>query len=603
MAEELEDLLEPRKKYLNQFEREHLENTKAYFEELVRQANVDPDLNKKTCQKYYALEKEIVNLKRKSAGNNALFVFLIILFIVLLLGGIILSSSVPDLMAIGIVVAIASIALMVFFIIRHRQKSKLLAKKISEMTEEMEMTKREADNQMAPLNILYEWNTYNILMNKTLPIITMDRILDMNKYYQLINHFKWDDEDQVNKSTLLAQSGSILGNPFIIYRECVQTMYNKTYTGSITITYKERVSDGKGGYTYRTRSQQLTASISKPAPTYSNHTRLVYGNEAAPHLSFSRNPIEHGYDEASLKRHFKNAEKNVDKYAKEHPNFTPLGNDMFEDFFGGLDRDHEVEYRLLFTPLAQKAMLDILTNANPYGDDFSFYKTKMINTIISGHMQHIDLDGSPHVFYNFDLERARENFINLNVNYFRSVYFDLAPLMAIPLYQQYPTNEYIFKRDKNDHFAHQVPEMEANRYDENYFKPNECITPLILKNHFVGKSSSADMTMITAHGFKGIPHTDYVSKMGKDGRSHDIPIDWIEYVPVTKNTPFVVQDSELTRRDYINLMGTNEYKQFLSNNVRNNAILCSRGLFSFINNNGSYHGEELEKAIKTILNK
>ena len=204
---------------------------------------------------------------------------------------------------------------------------------------------------MAALNNLYEWNIYNILMCKTTPLIKMDRIFDMEKYNQLKDKFHYADPNVSTSSTVLAQSGSVLGNPFIICRQYNQSMINYTYTGSLTITWTESVPDGKGGSYIRSRSQTLHASVTKPKPSYSYKTKLVFGSEAAPDLTFSRQPMDHGYSESELKRFFKSQERKVDEYVKKHPNFTPLGNDEFEDFFGGLDRDHEVQYRLLFTPL------------------------------------------------------------------------------------------------------------------------------------------------------------------------------------------------------------------------------------------------------------
>ena len=513
------------------------------------------------------------------------------------------SNGNPGLMVGGIIALIAGIGLLVFSIIRRSKNSKKFAELIKNKTAELEELKRKAYGQMAALNNLYEWNIYNILMCKTVPLIKMDRIFDMEKYNQLRGKFHYKDKNNTNRSTVLAQSGSILGNPFIIYREYVQSMINYTYTGSLTIHWTESVPDGKGGTTIRSRSQTLHASVTKPKPSYNYNTKLVYGSEVAPDLTFSRTPMDHGYSESDLKRFFKSQEKKVDEYIKKHPNFTPLGNDEFEDFFGGLDRDHEVQYRLLFTPLAQKSMLDILKNPDPYGDDFSFHKEKMINTIISSHSQAADYDGDPSVFYHFDLEVARENFINRNVAYFKGVFFDLAPLLAIPLYQQYPTNEYIFKDDVGPDYSRHLSEMEANRFKDSYFRPSECITPIILKSEFHQQRGNVHSVGMHAYGFKGVQHTDYISKMGGDGRHHDVPVDWIEYVPVERTTPFIVQATDITRRQFFELTNTNEYAQFLNKNVSNGAILVSRGLFSFINSQSYYSADDLANAIEKILGK
>ena len=607
MSEELaEDILEPRKKYNTQLARQHLENVTEYFEDLVRQANVDAAENKATCAKIYALEAQIKALKKKESAGKGLFAFAIIGILILVFAGIIMiliSNGNAGLMAGGILALVGGIGLLIFSIIRRRKSAKKYAELIKNKTAELEELKRKAYGQMAALNNLYEWNIYNILMCKTVPLIKMDRIFDMEKYNQLRGKFHYKDTNSDNRSTVLAQSGSILGNPFIIYREYVQSMINYTYTGSLTIHWTESVSDGKGGTTIRSRSQTLHASVTKPKPSYNYNTKLVYGSEAAPDLTFNRTPMDHGYSESDLKRFFKSQEKKVDEYIKKHPQFTPLGNDEFEDFFGGLDRDHEVQYRLLFTPLAQKSMLDILKNPDPYGDDFSFHKEKMINTIISSHSQAADYDGDPSVFYHFDLEVARENFINRNVAYFKGVFFDLAPLLAIPLYQQYPTNEYIFKDDVGPDYSRHLSEMEANRFKDSYFRPSECVTPIILKSEFHQQRNNVHSVGMHAYGFKGIHHTEYISKMGGDGRHHDVPVEWIEYVPVEKVTPFIVQATDITRRQFLELNNTNEYAQFLNKNVSNGAILVSRGLFSFINSQSYYSADDLANAIEKILSK
>ena len=609
MSEELlEDILEPRKKYNQQLARQHLDNVTEYFEDLVRQANVDAAANKATCQKIYTLESQIEALRKKEARGKGLFALALVGFFILLFAGVIMimignGGGQAGLIVGGIFALVAAAALIIFSIIRRSKNSKAIAELIKNKTAELEELKRKAYGQMAALNNLYEWNIYNILMGKTVPLIKMDRVFDMEKYNQLRDKFKYKDPNNINHSTVLAQSGSILGNPFVIYREYIQSMVNYTYTGSIVIHWTENVPDGKGGSYVRARSQTLYASVVKPKPSYHYSTKLVYGNEAAPDLTFSRSPMDHGYSDGDLKSFFKRQEKVVDEYRKKHPTFTPLGNDEFEDFFGGLDRDHEVQYRLLFTPLAQKSMLDILTHPDPYGDDFSFYKEKMVNTIVSAHSQAADYDGDPSVFYHFDLEKARENFINRNVNYFRGVFFDLAPLLAIPLYQQYPTNEYIFKRDIGADYSRHLSEMEANRFKDSYFEPAECITPIILKSEFHQQVNNVHSVGMHAYGFKGIEHTDYISKLGGDGRHHEVPVKWIEYVPVEKVTPFIVQATDVTRRQFFELANTSEYAQFLNKNVANNAILVSRGLFSFINRQSQYSADELSNAIEKILGK
>ena len=65
--------------------------------------------------------------------------------------------------------------------------------------------------------------------------------------------------------------------------------------------------------------------------------------------------------------------------------------------------------------------------------------------------------------YNYDF--ARNNFIQYCDNYFQSFYFDLAPLLAIPLYQQHMSFEEILKYDRSNVTGFET-EMMANRYDD-----------------------------------------------------------------------------------------------------------------------------------------
>ena len=82
-----------------------------------------------------------------------------------------------------------------------------------------------------------------------------------------------------------------------------------------------------------------------------------------------------------------------------------------------------------------------------------------------------------------------------------------------------------------------------------------------------------------------------------------MPVEWIEYVPVERLTPFIVQATDITRQQYFQLTNTSEYAQFLNKNVANNAILVSRGIFSFINSQSKYSTDELGNMIEKILGK
>lgn len=67
--------------------------------------------------------------------------------------------------------------------------------------------------------------------------------------------------------------------------------------------------------------------------------------------------------------------------------FTVMANREFDALFAATDRDHEVQFRLLFTPLAQQEMLKLLRDkTDGYGDDFGFTKRGMVNFVMPDHM-------------------------------------------------------------------------------------------------------------------------------------------------------------------------------------------------------------------------
>ena len=97
-----------------------------------------------------------------------------------------------------------------------------------------------------------------------------------------------------------------------------------------------------------------------------------------------------------------------------------------------------------------------------FGDDFDFDKHKMINTIISNHMQELNLDMNPEQYRHFDYDKAKEDFYIINAQYFRAIYFSLAPLLCVPMYQQIRPQHDIYGHGMQRHSAFWEHEALAN---------------------------------------------------------------------------------------------------------------------------------------------
>ena len=282
-----QDLLEPERLYTSQLKDKHHENAVKYFEELTKKSAVDVDANKATCTKYYKENEVLEGLNKKAKKLHALKVFFI--FLVFIIIGIFL----------------------LIFVYKPRKNE--LDAQIANQTAIVKQLLDEAYAQMSPLNALFDSSIPCKIMQKTTPLIQMDRLFDVKKYELMREKYGlWDNSDE-DSSTLDLQSGSILGNPFVIFKDLRKDIIQYRYEGTLTISYT--VGSGNNR---RTVVQTLHASVTKPKPVYSNETYLVYASEAADKLSFSRTPSGiNGMDEKQIEKYVRKHEGELQKMAEK----------------------------------------------------------------------------------------------------------------------------------------------------------------------------------------------------------------------------------------------------------------------------------------------
>lgn len=564
------ELLEPCKLYASKLKQSHHERVEKYFDELTKQSGVDTASNKETCSRYYIKKAEYDRVSKKLSNRKALKIFLIVLAIaggvVAIFGGLTLGfvkngGLVGGLMlGIGIALTIGSILLIFLVLKPAAKKLETLAKRLEG---ECQKLMNEALGQMASLNSLFDSEVPAKLFEETCPLLDLDRTFTKERYECLLNKYGYRGVGDAHHSVLGVISGSILGNPFCLVKEKKQEMRPHTYVGTLTITWTTTVSDGKGGSRVVTHTQVLRAEVIKPRPEYDDIVTMIYGSEAAPNLEFSRqisniSSLNDKEIEKYVRKHEKDLGKISEKQMKKGGTYTPLGNPEFELFFGGLDRNNEVEYRLLFTPLGQKSMLDLMKSKEGYGDDFSFRKIKMINKVRSVHSQAFDYFVDETYFEDFDYEVCKQRFIDYNDTFFKSLYFDFAPLLAIPLYQQYKSHEYIYKGTIKSNITEIEHEVVANKFDPEDFAHKDTATQVILKTEFVKDDHGADIVKVTAHSFKEVPHIEVVPKLGGDGRMHGVPVTWYEYIPLESDKNIEICDLNVSISDYNKKKSTDE---------------------------------------------
>ena len=575
-----EDITSPLDAYRDHFRQDNADAAEAVLDELIKLSGIDVEANKALCGEINDLEKDIKHAGSKCWEKKLLRFFILLLSLICAAVPALrilhfFSPDFPDTPLPNVAQIIPSLLSAAGFWYVFSK----LNKEIGALNEQLRLLKEECDNKIAAaydqvhaLNELFDWSTVAEVVRRTIPNLVLDNFFSRERLDDLKNVFGWSDDFNRDKSILYCHSGDIHGNPFVLGESLNFKMGMKTYTGSLHISWQEREtytdSNGKRHTHWVTKHETLHASLEKPCPEYHQEKFLIYGNEAAPDLSFSRKPtgLADGslFDQTRLKWRMSSQQEK----ARKNIEYTVMSNRPFNALFNADDRDHEIQFRLLFTPLAQQEMLKLLQdNDIGYGDDFTFRKNKMINMIHAAHLRDFDISASPDRFRHYDLEHIRKIFLAYNAEFFRAFYFAMAPLLAIPLYQQTPPPRFgtVYGK-KPGSVSFWECESLANSFDADAFRHPDSITDNILKTASEVRPDGDTVVSVTAHGFRGVKHTDYISKYGGDGHWHDVPVRWIEYIPVQKTSPFVVRETQEASRREFNLQKANseEWRGFFT---------------------------------------
>ncbi len=548
----IEDVYEPLKEYRDSFREKFAEFAREKFRELCEKSGVDIEANRKLVAEIKDLESEESAESRK----YTLFLTLCILCFVSVFCCGIYAYNQSAQSSEQIISILLGVSLFAFGVITAMKCSEL-RKLIDNLKLQIKRKIENAYEQMRPLNELYTWDIPVKLIEQTVPRLAFDPYFTLERLVDLKRLFGWDDSFNEDKSILFAQSGVINGNPFVFGEFLEMSWGEKTYTGYKTISWRVRERDANGKWCTVTKTQTLSASVVKPIPEYSKDKILIYGNDAAPNLSFSRAPSSLSNAGDGFFANFKKRRvlKELQKFSEnldDDSDYTLMANHEFETLFYAKNRDNEVEFRLLFTALAQEQMLQLMKDDQiGYGDDFSFAKCGKINALRSEHLSAFSLSTDPQNFYDWDFDRAHLNFKNFNENYFKNLYFSLAPLLSIPLYQQTRTYEDIYKDVISTPSSFWEHEAIANYYGDEYFRHSSCVTQNILKTEVVSEDGEFTKIRVTANGFRGVTRHEHIPVWGGDGRSHNVTVEWIEYLPVEKNSYMYVSESPELSEDFL----------------------------------------------------
>lgn len=542
-------LLEPLKFYGQTGKATHEKNTSDYFDELVTRSGIDVEANRKTVAAYRKQMEAVAAAEDKVSKYKT---YKTLLIIGIIIGAIVSlwsfwkfedTAGVASAMLSGGAAAVVMFAVLLKKVVNPRIRDS--SAHLETLREKAAKIKAEAQAQMAPLNALFSSRDTFRLIEKTIPEFSFDDCFtkEHEAYFIRMNDFV---DLSTNETTMInTLAGRFAGNPFLYCQRLVHEMGLETYTGTLVITWTESYYVN-GQHQTRTRSQTLCATVTKPKPRYYYNTYLGYGCQAAPELSYSREPQHwERCSERELEKKIKSGEKQLHKMTanavKEGKFFQEMDNVEFEVLYGAQNRDHEVQFRVMFTPLGQRNTIALLKNKVGYGDDFRFTKSRRFNIIVTEHAQNWNMSTSPTHYHSFDVDEARRKFCNFNNDYFKSVFFDFAPIFSVPAYMEAPCSAMEPIESFNSNQTEYEHEVMANAIGQAYFASSESATSAILKTQLVEKRGGEDVVNVSASSYAAIPRVDIIPRLGGDGRIHGVPVHWTEYIPVSNNVLMRVQ--------------------------------------------------------------
>jgi hypothetical protein len=545
----MQEIDDPIQDYANYFREQHQKTVSEYFESLVRDSQIDERQNIQTVAELRILEQQ----HAKGSSSRFRWRALRIISILVVIGLAVLAIAQKEFYFLGLAPAAA---LILFITQKINPEISQLNNNLQELDKQVKKKSNEAWTQMAPLNALHTWDAAPRLFQSTCPQIQFDRYLTAQRLNDLQNTYGLAPEFNNGRSLFATLSGTNNQNPFVFARFKHHWMGSRTYTGSIVIHWTENQRNSQGNWVTVHRSQTLTASSVHDFPEYRMQTMLLFGHEAAPDLSFSRTPskLSGREDGAMTDWRKEHAVKKVEKQARKgvkrgDSQLTLMANREFEALFNATDRNHEVQFRLLFTALAQQEMVKLLNDRSVgYGDDFFFAKYGKINVVEPSHLGEMRFDGDPRMFQSLDIAQSRKFFNDYHNEYFKALYFAFAPLWTIPLYRDKrssPDTSTAAIHQASSNWEHEVM---TNYIGEEMFKHPTSVTHNILRTNATNNPDGTLGVTVYAYGYTSAPRVDIYPVLGLDGNVHNVPVHWTEFIPVERQSTVLmssVQDHSL----------------------------------------------------------
>ncbi|UKS53940.1 MAG1210 family protein [Mycoplasma feriruminatoris] len=547
--ESSEFIFEPLKEY-DKYQEKNTNIIKEYFDNLITTSKVDVEQNKEQVIK---INKKQAEINSSNSSLKKLKFWFITNIVLICLTGVLGASFIYSLvtskdyqwyevLTCVIVLILFIVFILVQFLVINKKKKQANDLKYKQQKELDELIKIGFEQTKA-LRELIKIGTKNKLLTQTMPFIHLNRHLGVNKINKLVEEYGFlNSSSDENKTTVYVKSGTINDNYFLLTNDYKYEVVRKTYTGSLTISWTESYTDSNGNRRTVTKTQVLTASVVKPFVEFSHLSKIRFSTELAPNLEFYRKPQNiDRLNEKDKNKLIKNVEKELKKYSEKNLNFTPLSNTKFESFWSCFDRNNEREFRLLFTPLAQQNLVELVQDRNKsFGDNYHMLKVNKWIVFTTDKLNEINFYDHEDQYEHYSIEHIQNHFYSINKNYFKTMYWSLAPYFSIPSLAQINPG-YIDKTETKLALSDYEHEVCANFLPPKLLDHPNIKTNSIIKTQLVANRDDIDYVRATSIGFDIVPRVDYIPVWGGDGRYHDVPVPWDEYIRYDKVTDLKIK--------------------------------------------------------------
>ncbi len=531
---------DPLEAYEKQYRELHRENTRRYFDDLTARSQICIDENRETVERYHASDAQLRRLRRKRNWFLAGWTAVMCLVAALLSWYFGNSENLASLLTIS---GVCMICVAVIVVAKQGNAIKHVRTQTADLLEQ-------ARKQVQPLmDLLTDDDVFRII-SETIPLLSFSPSFSAQAEQNLIVNYDDCYSSQENGSALEVLHGTYNTNPFLFVKEQCMGLQTENYYGFKRISWKETYTDLQGKKHTQRKYELLMATRESQKPYYFTKTALRYGAQSAPNLSFSRKAshVEQKSERAVAWKIWlgkKRLTKKTNRALRKGNDYVMMSNPEFEVLFNAMDRDHDQQFRLLFTDLAQQNMQKLLRSKEYYGDDFGFQKKKRMNCITSKHSQGRPLWIRVRDYESYSFAQIQEKFLQKNQTYFEQMYFDFAPLWAIPLYREdvYGQWKPIAEMDRQYSFR-EYEALAAALPKKTIVHPDTKIDGAIFNVKFLYSEDGTDCVCITAHSYDCVKRTSHERMRGQDGKDHDVAVRWKEYLPLERSGTFYVGTPE-----------------------------------------------------------